>query len=76
MVQLLLIASLILNANYFLKAATEEDDPACYKCDAYEDFLEEWHKFDEEREEGDSVDEFTYELPPDEDYEEPPTEEI
>lgn len=77
MVQFILIASLLLNVNYFLKAANEEEDLSCYKCEAYEDFLEEWYKFDQEREEGQSVDEFNYELPPDdEDYEEPPTEEI
>lgn len=74
MVQFILIASLLLNVNYFLKVSTE--DEACYECEAYEDFLEEWYKFDQQKQDEQSVDEFQYELPPDEDYEEPPTEEI
>ena len=74
MIQWLLVASLAINLNFVLQNAAYENE--CYECDAYEDFLEEWYKFDQERQEEQSVDEFQYELPPDEDYEEPPTEEI
>jgi len=74
MIQWLLVASLAINLNFVLQNAAYENE--CYECDAYEDFLEEWYKFDQERQEEQSVDEFQYELPLDEDYEEPPTEEI
>jgi len=74
MIQWLLVASLAINLNFVLRNAAYENE--CYECDAYEDFLEEWYKFDQERQEEQSVEEFQYELPPDENYEEPPTEEI
>jgi len=74
MIQWLLVASLAINLNFVLQNAAYENE--CYECDAYEDFLEEWYKFDQERQEEQSVEEFQYELPPDENYEEPPTEEI
>ena len=74
MIQWLLVASLAINLNFVLQNAAYENE--CYECDAYEDFLEEWYRFDQERQEEQSVEEFQYELPPDENYEEPPTEEI
>lgn len=77
MVQWLLIASLALNVNYILKTDYEENN--CYECDAYENFLEEWHNYDELRQEQEEEcgPGFEYSLPPDETpIEEPPTEEI
>lgn len=71
MTHLLLLASLVVNVG-FLVAEYEVED--CYECDAYEDFLEEWHRYDELRQQ-DEAEDFEYELPPEE-YEEPPTEEI
>lgn len=63
MTQILLIASLILNANFILKSNYENE--SCYECEAYEDFLEEWHNYDELRQQGEAED-FEYQLPPEE----------
>lgn len=81
MMQALLVASLLFNASLLYKVEFDEVDEtnncSTYECHAYEDFLEEWYKFDKERNENQSVDKFQYELPPDDEMiEEPPTEEI
>ena len=64
----------MLNANFLLKTTYENDE--CFECDAYEDFLEEWHNYDELRQQGEAED-FEYQLPPEEsEEEEMPTEEV
>lgn len=81
MMQALLVASLLFNAGLVYKVTADESDSVIecktYECEAYEDFLEEWHKYDLERqqlEEDQEMPEFDYQYP-EEEYD-GPTEEI
>lgn len=77
MVQLILIASLFINAGLGYKVLNKKEEHF-YKCDAYEDFLEEWYKYNQELEEqefDEEIPEFEYQLP-EEEEEEVPTEEV
>jgi hypothetical protein len=75
MMQFFLIASLMFNAGLVYKVEYN-DEEQCTECNAYEDFLEEWHNYDELRQQGQAED-FQYQIPPEYyDEEEPPTEGI
>lgn len=68
MMQALLVASLLLNATLFYQTTSNDSVIECktYECEAYEDFLEEWHRYDLERqqlEEGQEMPEFDYQYP-------------
>ncbi|NBW21332.1 MAG: hypothetical protein EBR82_76580 [Caulobacteraceae bacterium] len=75
MMQFFLIASLMFNVGLVYKVEYSDEDQ-CTECNAYEDFLEEWHNYDELRQQRQAQD-FEYQLLPEYcDEEEPPTEEI
>lgn len=71
MMQALLVASLLFNASLLYKVEFDEIDETnnctTYECHAYEDFLEEWHRYDEEKQElemqGQDAPEFEYQIP-------------
>jgi hypothetical protein len=63
MMQFFLIASLMFNAGLVYKVEYN-DEEQCTECNAYEDFLEEWHNYDELRQKGEAED-FEYQVPPD-----------
>lgn len=70
MMQALLLASLLFNAGFLYKTSLDEidetNDCSTYECHAYEDFLEEWYKYDRQRQENDEIEEFYFELPEEE----------
>lgn len=71
MMQALLITSLLFNAGLVYKVTFDEPDSLfeckTYECEAYEDFLEEWHKYDLERRENEAeIEEFYFESPEEE----------